>query len=593
MESSRLLQDFLLLFVLAAAVLWVFHRLRLPSISGFLLTGFLVGPFGQGWVREVEAVRVLADIGVVLLLFTIGAEFSLRRLVSLRRQTLGGGALQVAGTMAVVAAAATHWLGSPAREGFVLGAVVALSSTAIVMRQLAGRGQTAGPTGRAALGMLIFQDLCIVPLMIAVSVLGGRGQGAFQTSLIAVTAFAALLVAARLVIPRMLAAAAQTRSHELFVFTVGVIILGAAWISAQAGLSLALGAFVAGIVVADNAYSHQVLTEVLPFRESFLGLFFTSVGMLADPAVFAHFLPDVLFWLVMVVAGKILIVLAVAWLLRYSWPVALRTAFALAQIGEFSFVIAGAARANGLLGADRYQILIAVSVLSMTLSPLLLSLGERLAKRFGHWRPAVRLFGGDSRETVTDQAAPMSGHVVIVGFGLNGKRLATTLRGVHVPALALEIDPTRMHHEQSSVPLLFGDASSAEVLDAAGLERALALVVAVSDLPSTQRILHTARQLAPEVPVIVRTRHLNDVGELYRLGAREVVVEEVEASLEILLHLLAWAGVDEKTIRTVIRPYLKHPLRHPVKVKRSPPSHTQDEFPPRTTPPATGDEDRP
>jgi CPA2 family monovalent cation:H+ antiporter-2 len=372
-------------------------------------------------------------------------------------------------------------------------------------------------------------------------------------------AFGGLLVAARLLIPRMLAGAARTRSHELFVFVTGLIILGAAFISSAAGLSLALGAFVAGIVVADNAYSHQVLTEVLPFRESFVGLFFTSVGMLLDPSIFATHTLEVAAWLAVVWAGKIAVVLAVGVILRYSWPVALRTAFALAQGGEFSFVLAGAATRGGLLGEEHYQLMVAVAVLSMMTAPFVFSLGTLLAERLRNWPAAVRLFGGESRAGVHARADGLASHVIIVGFGLNGRRLAASLRHAGVPALALEIDPGRLQSATSPIPLLFGDASSAEVLDAAGLERAIALVVAVSDLTSTQRILQTAQRLAPDVPVIARTRHLSDVAELYRLGAREVVVEEVEASLEILLLLLGIAGLDQRGIRAVIAPYLKGP----------------------------------
>lgn len=592
MEFPGLLQDFLVLFLLASAGLWFFYRLRLPSITGFLLVGLLAGPYGEGWVHDPKAVRHLADIGVVLLLFTVGAEFSMRRLVAMRRQALGGGLLQVGLTTGLTMAIAVLVGGARWQEALILGFLLSLSSTAIVMRLLSSRGETAGPVGRAALGMLIFQDLCVVPMMLTLSVLDGSTEASWRTMAVSLLLLAGFLTAARLLIPRLLAEAAKTRSHELFVFTVGAIVLGTAWLSAQAGLSLALGAFVAGVVVADNEYSHQVLTEVIPFRESFLGLFFVSVGMLVHPAVVLERFSAVLLWLLLAMAGKMAVIFAVSLLLRYAWPVALRTAFSLAQIGEFSFVLAGVAAGSGLISEDRYQILVAVAVLSMVVSPFWMALGEWLSRRFAFARLPNRLFGGESEVQVRRAAADMQDHVIIVGFGLNGRRLAASLRTAGVRAVALEIDPGRMRRDASPVPLVFGDAASPEVLDAAGVERALALVVAVSDIQSTQRILQAARTLAPDLPVIVRTRHLQDVADLYRLGAREVVVEEVEASLEILLHLLAIAGLDDKTIRSVIRPYVKHPLRHPARRRQTVPRRDAPDEEAADVPPPPATEER-
>jgi CPA2 family monovalent cation:H+ antiporter-2 len=568
MQVPSLLQDLLVLFLLASSVLWLFHRLHLPSITGFLVTGLIVGPFGLRWVRETEAVHVLAEIGVVLLLFTIGAEFSLRKLVALRRHVLGGGILQVGLTILFIWLLSRFFLPIKPAEGFVLGCMVSLSSTAVVMRLLASRGETAGPSGRAILGMLIFQDLCVVPMMLAVSVLGGSHIDPWRAIVLSLLVFVGLLAAARVLIPRLLEQAAKTRSHELFVFVVGLIVLGTAWISAEAGLSLALGAFVAGMVVADNEYSHQVLTEVLPFRESFIGLFFTSVGMLVNPSIFITRLPEVVAWGSAVIAGKIAVILLVSLILRYSWPVALRTSFTLGQIGEFSFVLAGAALGEKILAPDRYQLMVAVTVVSMMLSPVLLSLGNFYAERTATWKLPVWLFGSQSKDSLTHASQPLSRHVIIVGFGLNGRRLATSLQNVGMPAIALEIDPSRLARENSPIPVLFGDATSSEVLDAAGMERAIALVVAVSDFNSTRRILQAARQLAPEVPVIARTRHLRDVAELYELGGKEIVVEEVEANLEILLLLLGLAGLDNHAIRKALEPYLHHPLRHPFRPPR-------------------------
>lgn len=562
MVVPALLRDLLILFLLASAVLWVFHRLRLPSITGFLLVGMVAGPHGARWVHDVTAVRTMAEIGVVLLLFTIGAEFSLRRLLAMGRHVLGAGVLQVAVTIAAVAALA-YASGARPEEALVLGFVVSLSSTAVVMRLLAARGETAGPAGRATVGILIFQDLCVVPMMLVISALTGEQRDPWQGVATTLAIFVALLAAARMLIPRLLEFAARARSHELFVFTVGLIILGTAWLSGQAGLSLSLGAFVAGMVVADNEYSHQVLTEVLPFRESFIGLFFTSVGMLVDPAFLAHAWLGVLGWLAVVIVAKILIVLVVGALLRYSWPVAVRAAFALSQIGEFSFVLAGAALAAGVLAEERYQTLVSVTVASMLLTPWLIGGSEKFAVRMADWRQAALIFGGRANDRLAHETTKLSGHVVIVGFGLNGRRLAQSLHEVGVPAVALEIDPSRLHKRDVPVPVLFGDAASAEVLSAAGLERAQALVVGISDVRTTMRIVQAARVLAPEVPVLVRCRHLEDVAELYRLGAHEVIVEEVEANLELLVLLLRIIGLQDEEIRRVLEPYLHHPLRHP------------------------------
>ena len=560
MSEPGLLSDLLTLFALSVAAALAFHRLRLPPIVGFLITGVISGPYGFGLIRNVADVESLAEIGVVLLLFTVGLEFSLQHLTRLRRFLFIGGALQVGVTIAVTAALA-RLLAVAWNVAVFLGMLVALSSTAITLRLYAERAELDTPFGNAAVGILIFQDLCVVPMMLLTPALAGGGRNTTNlavTLLEAALFIAATVVAARLVVPRILHLVAATRRREVFLLTIVLFCLGTAWASARVGLSLALGAFIAGIVIADSEYSQQALSDIVPLREVFNSLFFISIGMLFDvrtlgrsPLLVAGAIGGVIVIKAAVTGGTALV-------LGQSLRPALATGLGLAQIGEFSFVLSAAGMAAGLLDERLDQLFLAVAVGTMALTPSLIAVGPRA----GAWlerRVPNRLRRAPA--AAPDHAgAPIADHVIIVGFGFNGRNLARVLRDVGIAYRVVDSNARVARQERRhGEPVLYGDASSAEVLHHAGVERARVLVVAISDAAATRATVATVRRLNPHVHVIVRTRYMREIGSLTQLGGAEVVPEEFETAIEVftrvLRRYLVPGDVIEREVHTVRTEY--------------------------------------
>ncbi|HEU4643775.1 MAG TPA: cation:proton antiporter [Gemmatimonadaceae bacterium] len=535
------LADLTVLFALSVVVVVAFHRLRLPPIVGFLFTGVLAGPYGFGLIRNVADVRALADVGVILLLFTIGLEFSLHQLVRLRAFLFAGGALQVGITLAAMTVVGIAF-GLSWRVAAFVGMLVALSSTAIVLRLLADRGEIDSPHGQAALGILIFQDLCVVPMVLLTPMLGGHGGGAAALGrqlLVAALFLAGALAASRLLVPRLLHLVVGTRRREVFVLTIVLLCLGAAWASAAVGLSLALGAFIAGLIVSSSEYSHQALGEVLPLREVFNSIFFISIGMLFDVRTVAASPLVVAAAIAGVVVAKAIVTTGVTFALGQSLRIALVTGLALAQIGEFSFVLSKVGSDAGLLSVRLDQLFLAVAVGTMALTPGLLALAPRLATRAerrvpGRW--VARRYGLD----LAGGAAPvLADHVIIVGFGFNGRNLARVLRRVGIPYTVIEMNPEVVHAERPrGVPVIYGDATRPEVLRHAGIERARVMVIAISDAAATRSTVAAARRLAPHLHIVVRTRYIQETRPLLALGTEEVVPEEFETAIEIFSRVL-------------------------------------------------------
>ena len=535
------LRDLVIIFALSIGILLLSHRLQLPSIVGLLLTGVIVGPYGLGLVHDIEVVESLAEVGIILLLFTIGIEFSLHTLLSLKRVVGMAGTLQVGLSIAGTYAAA-RLLGRSDSEAVLWGFLVALSSTAIVLKLLGERGETDSPHGRIAVGVLILQDLSVVPMMFLLPLLAG--STASSTASLgwviakAVGTVAVVLVSARMVIPPLLHQVVRTRSHELFVLGIVVICFGTAWLTSLAGLSLALGAFVAGMLISESDYGQQALADVLPLRDLFSSLFFVSVGMLLN----GGFALDHAGTIVLIVMGLLLgkfVTGAVATLaLRYPLRTAVLTGLALAQIGEFSFVLARAGMASGLIGDAMYQVFIAAAVITMLAAPFLLRAAPILADRaaelaLASWwagRPQVE---GEAR------GMPLKDHVIIAGFGVNGRNVARALAAANISYLILEMNPETVRAErQKGTPIVYGDAAHEAVLRHAYIEAARVAVVAISDAAATRRVVELARRLNPRVYLIARTRYSQEVGPLSSLGANEAIPEEFETSIEIFARVL-------------------------------------------------------
>ena len=545
-------EELLLLLLASVPIAFLFNRLRLPTLVGFMITGVLIGPYGLGLIREAEAIDFLAEIGVVLLLFTIGLEFSLRRILEMRRLVLFGGGVQVGLTVALVAALA-HLLGRPAGQSVFFGFLFALSSTAIVLKSYVERAEIDAPHGRAGVGILLFQDLSIVPMMLLVPVLGG-GEGV-STARVALTLGAAaaalglIIVTARKVVPYVLRHIVSLRSPEVFIISVVLLCLGTSWLTSQFGLSLALGAFIAGMVLSESEYSHQIVADILPFRDVFNSVFFISIGMLLSVSALWADLPTVLAWVGALVVGKALIVLAAVRLLGYSLRVALMAGLGLAQIGEFSFILAKTGLGAGLLDGGDYQRFLAASILSMIATPFLI----KAAPRLGY--AAQTLFGSDSKLEPTvahfrpEDAPVLRGHVVIVGYGLNGRNLARVLRRVRVPYVVLELNSEAVREAGAEGErIIYGDATRREVMHHVHIEHARILVIAISDPTATRHTAWLARRMNPDIHLIVRTRYMSELKDLRELGADDVIPEEFETSIEIFSRVLKEYGVARHVI---------------------------------------------
>lgn len=543
-----LLRDVVVLFALAVGAALVCHRLRVPLLVGFLLTGAVAGPHGLGLVQGVRAVEILAEVGLVVLLFTIGVEFSLAEMLDLKRPALAGGTLQV-GMTAAAGASLGLAAGRPWAEALFLGFLLSLSSTAVVVRVLEARADLHSPHGRTTLGILLFQDLAAVPMMLAVPILAGRAAapgGSLWRSLgLGLLVVAAAVAGARWVVPRLFLFVTRTRDREAFLLTVLVLVFATAWLTSGAGLSLALGAFLAGLVLSESDYGHQALASLLPFRDAFTSLFFVSMGMLLDLSYCAADPGGIgaLAAAVVVVKGG-LAALAGAWIglpLRTS----LLAGVALAQVGEFSFVIARSGLEHGLLAEERFQTFLAVSVVTLAATPLLVSLAPRLVEWIQRRRRA------DAARLSPDEpaAAGLADHLVIVGFGLNGRNLARAAGCARIPYVVLEINPDLVREGRAAgQPVVYGDGTEETVLTRAGIRSARVAVVAVSDPAATRRIVSVARRLGPGVCVIARTRYVGEIGPLLELGADHVIPEEFETSIEIFTRVLRHYLVPEEEI---------------------------------------------
>ncbi len=542
MEELVFLKDLMLVFGVSTLVVYLFHRLRQPAIVGFLASGVLMGPHGLSLIADVHQVELLAEIGVVLLLFTIGLEFSISKLNQMRQLVLGGGSLQVLGTILLIGGGA--WLlGLPPAQAVFFGFLLALSSTAIVLKILMDRGEIDSPQGRFAVGILIFQDLCVVPLMLLTPVLSGK-EATSAVAILLVLGKVALTVTlifslSRLVVPRLLFEVVKMRSPEVFIISIILICLGTAWATAQIGLSLALGAFLAGMVIAESEYSHQVLANILPLRDGFISLFFISVGMLMDVRTLLNHPLEVAGTLSAILIVKTVVVVGSVLVLGYPLRVAVLVGCALAQVGEFSFVLSRVGWEWGLITPQLNQYFLSASVISLLLTPFAIHISPKLAGGIGRLRWVERWFPGRKFEELKPEQVDIRDHVIIVGYGPGGRNLSRVLKAIEVPYCILELNgETVRRMRRNGEPIYYGDAASPEVLKHLVIHHARALVVAVSDPASIRRAVRVARDLNPRLYIIVRTRYMAEIDELYCLGADEVISEEFETSIELFARVL-------------------------------------------------------
>ncbi len=545
MTDYGVLGNLLLIYTVSIAVVFLFHQFRLPSIAGFLVAGALIGPHGLNLISDIETVQVLAEIGIVLLLFTIGIEFSLKHLASLRRLLFIAAPIQVGGVIAI-ALAGGLLAGLPAPQAIFWGFLLSLSSTAIVLKALAASGDSDSPHGRATVGILVFQDLAVVPMILLTPILASPSDGAVGSVLLtlgkSVLVVGCIVVGAWFAVPRLLEHIVRSRSRELFLLTIIVMCLGIAWLTSLGGLSLALGAFIAGLVISESEYSHQAIAEVLPFRDSFNSLFFVSIGVLMDWHILLEYPIVVIGLLVFVLLVKFLT--GAAAVLAVSMPPrsAVMTGIALAQVGEFSFILAQVGQDDKLLSGTPYQVFLAVSVCSMIITPFLMQMSPHLGRRVEAIQRLRHWFPGQTTAHVLEAEGRhlrIKDHVIIVGYGLNGRNLARVLGETEVPYIALDLDGDTVRREAAhGLPLYYGDATNPNVLRHVKIEDARVLVIAISDPFMARRAVQVARSINSKIHIVVRTRYLRELEELHQLGADDVVPEEFETSIEIFALVL-------------------------------------------------------
>jgi monovalent cation:H+ antiporter-2, CPA2 family len=515
--------------------------LRLPAVAGFMVAGAIAS--ATGIVTDKESVDLLAEIGVVLLLFTIGLEFSLERLRRIWRLVVIGGALQV-GLTTLATLGVSIAFGETFSRGVFFGFLVALSSTAIVLRGLTERGEVDAPHGRFTIGALIFQDLCVVPMMLLIPVLGGQGGDnpalAIALAMGKATLFVvATLVGGRIVLSRVFKRVDLTHSREVFLLAVLVVCAGIAGVTAAFGLSLALGAFLAGMLLSDTAYGHRAMANVLPLRDVLTSLFFMSLGMLFDLRVVIEqpTLVLVLFAGMFFAKGLIATVASIA--MKFPARVAWLAGVSLAQFGEFGFVLAKEGEKVALLTPYESSVLLAAGLLTMFITPVSMRLAPHVAAGAQLLRPLERLLGARGIDEITATDERLKGHVIVAGHGLGGTLLIEALRSAQIPFLGIDLDAEAVRQARlRREPVYYGDATSDEVLSHAHLERAAALVLLLSDDDATRRAVSVARQLAPHVPILVRARRFADTPGFRQLGATDVVSEELEAGIEMIARVL-------------------------------------------------------
>jgi CPA2 family monovalent cation:H+ antiporter-2 len=535
-EGDTILRELILLLAVSLPITFLFHKMRLPALVGFLITGIILGPHGAAMVTDTTVVEQLAEIGVVLLLFTIGLEFSIEDIMRSSRQFLIGGGFQVLFTIGTVMGIGLL-LNLPLYQAVFFGFLASLSSTAIVLKMYSDRAELDSAHGRLATGILLFQDIAVVPMMLLLPVLGQASSEGGVTTLSVITTLGkatvglvVVFLAARKIVPYLLHQVVRLRNREILFLLVVLLCLGTAYLTYSLGLSLALGAFLAGLIISESEYSHHIVSNIMPFRDYFASIFFISIGMLLQTGYFASHWALVLSMTGALVVVKTILVFLTAWILRYPMRSSVLAGLGLAQIGEFSFLLAQQGSATGLISGNLYQLFVDTSILSMLVTPLIVQIAPSVVKRL----PA-----GALQQTHKEKACTLKGHTIIAGYGLNGRNLAKTLKATHIPYVVLEVNADTIRKARAEgEPIIYGDITREDVYALAGIDCAKTVVFAISDFAATRMAVRMVRRMNPSVFILVRTRYAAEVDDLLKLGANQVIPEEFETSIEIFSRVL-------------------------------------------------------
>ncbi|AVR46869.1 potassium transporter KefB [Christiangramia fulva] len=543
-----MLQDIVVILGLSIFIILGFQKIKLPSILGFLLAGIIAGPYAFNLISSREEVELLSEIGIIFLLFVIGIELSLKGLASIKRIIFLGGGIQVGGTI-LITFLISYFTGLHWHTAIFLGFLFSLSSTAIVLKLLQEKGEVSAPHGRIGLGILIFQDIIVVPMMLFTPLLAGETPNILSTvAIMAIKIIAVLIIVyllAQYIVPRVLGWVVKTKNQELFILTVVVLCFGVAWLTSTVGLSLALGAFFAGLIISESDYSHQATANVLPFREIFISFFFISVGSLLNLQFFGEHFFIILMLIIGVVLMKMLIVGLTVLILRYPFRTTLMAAFSLFQVGEFSLLLSSVGRESDIIPENIYQYFLAISIISMGITPFFISNAEKwtyailkapissaVRKRLENIKKNAKAEEEFSEENLHD-------HLIVIGYGINGQNISKAAKNAKIPYVILDINPdTFRKAKNGKEPIIFGDATNPTILKHAHVQEARVVVIAISDANATKKILTNIRQFTQTATVIVRTRYVREIEEIIKLGADEVIPEEFETSIEIFTRVL-------------------------------------------------------
>lgn len=565
MNDLIILRNILIILAIIIPITFLANRLRFPTVIGFLFTGIIIGPHALGWVQDREAIQTIAEFGVILLLFSVGLEFSLEKLFKVKRLLLIAGGGQVFLTVGLVWLMATL-VHLPPVTGFIFGSLIAMSSTAIIMKILGDKRDIDTPVGRITLTISLFQDMFIVPLMLMLPYLNQPEMFNWihftSTMALSLTAIVIVIVVARIIIPNLILHIIRQQNRELFFITIIFISIGTAWVSSLVGLSLAIGAFFAGLIISESEYSHQITSEILPVKDILMAVFFISIGMMINPEFIKNNYIILLGLVIVIVFLKSTIVFALVYLLKYPAQMGISAGLTLSQIGEFSFVIAIEAMHYDLLSPDLYQFFLGASLLTMTISPFFISYSESI----GQWiqktfhLPELMPFRATklSRMMDTEKFTELSdtkkdGHIVIVGYGTTGEYLTNVFREIQLPVTLCELIYDRYRKAKSvHSSTVFGDAASPVIAERARINAAKLMIITTGNKDAAIRIIKTAKSLNPDLSIIARTRRLESVEILYKIGADAVIPEELETTIEILALALRQFRIPRNVIASQV-----------------------------------------
>jgi CPA2 family monovalent cation:H+ antiporter-2 len=523
-------KEFLLIFIIALFTVLIFNRLKIPSIVGLLTAGILMGPSALKVIEDPHVVETFTDLGLIPLLFVVGIEFSVTELKRLRQIALWGGGFQVL-TISATVAVIMLFTGFAIEGSLFLGFVVALSSTALLVKILTDKLEIDTPHGKILIGILLAQDLFVIILMFLLPIFGTKASLLSEGIIKFVTAIAVIFlvyITSQKILPKAFSFLASVKDREIFTIAIFIFVLGIVWLTSLAGLSVALGAFLAGIIISEQEYKHYAAAQILPFKDILSSLFFISIGMLFDVDFFISNVFLVLFITLTVIVIKAFFSTLSALVLKYPLRVALLAGFGLAQLGEFSFVIAESGKGFELITENQFQMIMAVTIITLFMTPALMRLSSALGYAFSKVMPSQ-----------VEHVPELSNHTVVLGYGLNGRNLAKVLKSTSISYIVMDLNPSSVEEgKEMGHNVVFGDVTQRESLKRIGIERARICVIAMSDRLATERALSLIKMMNPNLRIVVRTRYVADVKRLFDLGASQVIPEEFETSVEIFIRVL-------------------------------------------------------